>query len=392
MELRRLLDSGLKAYYVEPEKLSHEDKKQIIKAFQKIISPDALEKESVLELVLNFYMTNIHFKRIDSCLKCDDMQGMAYLESDGKYLEVQDFLRKHICFYSFNKEEGIPYYYRYKKQREAYYNDKEILASIKDFGIDPDQFWYLLQFCKDYVMSLTKGLEKRYLSVREDLNMLVNEISKMGFDNEEWDKAYPRSLGEMTVKVEDNHKITNYKTLHLLMRLVKDYLNKKHDYETNIYLDAQEFQQSKDLIKYMYCINNEEHLTDKEREFLDSYNPWLDKSKDTKYDSKSDSRRMALFTYYIEQFLKGKEGQKKYVYEYYPDYNQGVGINHNKLFLISKLIYIMSDIHKIPIEKRQKLRDDSTFLKDCLKGYRIIDQKGVEECLSAINREGLTNS
>lgn len=386
MELKELLESGLDCFG-DYNSLSKEDRDKIWKQIDELISAEALEKEPLMKLALDFFMETIYHKRIDSLLEFGDMQGIAYLESEGKYLEVQEFLRELIN--TLNKAPGIIYL----QQRKMYYENKEVLASILDFNIDPDQFWYLLQFCKYYVFSHTKNLNKTYQSTRDDLKMLVDELSKMEFENADWSISYPRRSGKLTIKVDCNnqHHITNYRTLHLLSAIIQDYLDRKHDYNTSVKLDMHTIQESKDFVKYMYCRGNKEKLTDEEVIFYETYNPWNDDSKDTKYDTDAAMRRVALFTYYIEQFLKDKKGQKEYVHEYFSDYNPGVGISHNKLFLISRLIYIMGDIHDIPKEKRHKLldNDNPNYLKDCLRGYRIKDQKGVDECLELIRQEGI---
>lgn len=387
MELNVLLKSGLKAYYDEPGRLSKNVNRRLFKDIRKLLSTTSLENEPLLQLVLVFYSENINKSRIKKAWEYGDMMAVAQYESEFKYEGVQNFLFNLIV--SFHKATGAIYV----KQRESYYNDKEVLASIIDFGIDPDQFWFVLQFCKYYVFSQTKKLNKRYPSAREDLGMLIDAISKMDFDGSDWNSAYPRYCGELVFKINNKkqHNIINHRTLNLLSTIIKEYLDKKHDYDTDYRLNNQDIQESKDFIKYMYCIGKESKLTDDEKDFCEAYNPWLDKDEETKYESIA-SRRMALFTYYIEQFLKDKKGRKKYVYEYYSEYNHGIGINHNKLFLISNLIYIMSDIHDISKEKRYKLKDDPRYLKDCLRGYRIKDQKGVDDCLAIIREEGISNT
>ena len=384
MVLKELLESGLDCFG-DYKSLSRKDRTIIWKKINEMISTESLEKEPLLKLVLDFYMVTIYYKRIDSLQEFGDMQGIAYLESEGKYMEVQDFLIELIN--TLNKAPGIIY----SQQRKMYYENKEVLASIRDLNIDPDQFWYLLQFCKYYVFSHTKNLNKTYQSIRADLKMLVDEISKMEFENEDWRVSYPRRSGGLTINIDNNsHRhITNYRTLHLLSSIIQDYLNRKQDYDTSVHLDMPTIQESKDFVRYMYCRRNKEKLTDEEVNFYETYDPWNDDSKETKYDTRATMRRVALFTYYIEQFLKGKKGHKEYVHEYYPDYNHGVGICHEKIFLISKLIYIMGDIHDIPREKRHKLLDNNHYLKDCLRGYRIKDQKGVDECLELIRQEGI---
>ena len=387
MELKLLLESGLKAYYDDPSSFSPKERRQIFKDIRKLLSTTSLEKEPLLQLVLDYYTETINKRKIDKAWEYGDVMAVAQYESKFKYEGVQDFLFGLIK--TFHKAQGE----LYVKQREAYYNDKEVLASIIDFGINPDQFWFLLQFCKYYVFSQTKNLYKRYPSVREDLEMLIDAISKMEFDDSDWDSAYPRFCGELTIKINNKkqHNIINHKALNLLSTIIKEYLNKKHDYDIDYHLNNQDIQESKDLIKYMYCIGNKSKLTEDEKTFCKTYNPWFDKEEEIKYDSIM-SRRMALFTYYIEQFLKDKVGHEKSVCVYYPEYNESVGINHDKLFLISKLIYILGDIHNIPKDKRNKLYGENRFLKDCLRGYRIKDQKGVEECLAIIREEGVSNS
>ncbi len=391
MDLKTLLDKGLDFYFEDLENLSYEEVEQIEKDIKAIISTEALEKESSLSLVLDFYMKNIYYKIVDGLWEVGDMYAIGLMESELKYDEVQKFLLKLI--YSLHKPIGTSYI----KQRELYNNDKELLASIRDFGLEPEQFWFLLQFCKYDVISQTKNLDKAYPSIKEDLEMLMNEIAKMEFDDKDWRVSLPRTNGELIIKVGSNeqHKIFHHTTLHLLYIIIKEYLDRKHDHDTDIHLNLHELQKSNNLIRYLYCMRNKSKLSIEEKNFYDSYNPFFNEDyRETKYNSKSSMRIIALFTYYIEQFLKEREVQKqdkkKYVYEYYPDYNPAVGINHSKLFLISKLLYIMgADIHGIEMSKRHKLYDDSHYLKDCLRGYRIKDQKGVEDCLACIRKEGI---
>ena len=389
MDLKTLLDKGLEFYYEDLDNLSHEEVKQIEEDIEAIISTEALEKEPALVLVLDFFIKTIYNKRVAAFWEIGDMLGLGLIESEEKYLEVQDFLRYLI--YTHHKPVGLSYIKQYK----AYYNDKGVLATIKDFGFDPEQFWYLLHFCKYYVNSRTKNLDKSYPSVREDLEMLVNEISKMEFDNIDWRISLPRTKGELSIKVDKKqHKIIHHTTLHLLSTIVQEYLDKKHDYDTDYHLNVHELQISDKLIKYLYCRHNISKLTVEEKEFYNTYNPFNKEDvRETQYDSRSNMRRVALFTYYIEHYLDGRVGHKNYVYEIYTDYdNHSEGINHDKLFLISQLLYIMgSDLHQISKEKRHNLLEKN-YLKDCLKGYRIKDQKGVDECWAAINKERLTNS
>lgn len=386
MELSHLLESGITYYYKDYSSFSPAQKRKIHKVVNEMMNTKNIDSEPVLKLVIDFYLNNEYKKNMAGAYKIGDMLGVALYEEDYKYFDLNPFLNKII--FSFNSPKGE----KYVSQRNDYFADKEVQASIKDYGIDPSQFWFFLQYCKYYVISKTKKLDKSYPSVRQDLEMLVSEITRMEFEDKDWTNAYPRYTGSLSIDIEgsEKHSIIHYKTLHLLATIIQDYLEQKHSYETNLFLDNPEYMESREFIKYMYCRGNKDIMTEEEKEFYETYNPWLDNSLETKYDTGANMRIVALFTYFVEQFLKDRNPQKKYVYEYYQDYNHGIGINHNKLFLISKLLYIMGpDIHGIDKEKRKKLYDDPRYLKDCLRRYRVKDQEGVDECFAYIRKEGI---
>ena len=102
------------------------------------------------------------------------------------------------------------------------------------------------------------------------------------------------------------------------------------------------------------------------------------------YNERSDYQKIALFKYFIIDYLNRAEPKKQNIDVYY-DYKKGYATINNKLFLISKLIkYIYNYGIKWSGVDLKKLYNNRDCLKNNIKDYDIRTENDVERYLKSL--------
>lgn len=349
MDFAQLMESGLPISRDEINNLSKPERHSILREVFSLPVAD----EPLLYLVNDF----AHKHHLEE----------EYLDDGANLDVVRHFCGNHILSLLRPDKKTA-----YKIQRDKFKNDYHVLASIKDFNIeDPDQLWYLLLFCKKHVDRLTTKLSIMTPSVDEELNIMIDEIAKMEFNRDDWDSADPLNEGWLELHIDGgDKKISNHYTLHLLSKLIKQFLNKNHTEEEELIL-SNHFEMRSAKEKRWYYLDGKSSLTEEEEKELDSLSKDVIKGDDSILTEESNKfKKIALFKYFIiDYFNNPKEGRHN-VEDYYDGHGAGIACIRNKWLLISKLItYIYSYGELWPLNKEtlKNLYDKEKYLKDLLK-------------------------
>ena len=293
-----------------------------------------------------------------------------FFDEGGNLDIVRRFCGNHIL--SLNKPDKRVIY---TKQRESFKADFHVLASIRDFNIeDPDQVWYLLMFCKKHVDDLTSKLPFKNPSVKEELETLVDEISAMNFNNEDWTQGYPEYNGyiDITVGGRDKHTIKSHYSLHLLSDLINQYLHRIHTEQELFIMDNHFDMEDKDQLRWKY-LNGKECLTteeEKELRYLDK-TLLLRSDNSVLFEERDKYKKIALLKFFIIDYFNNEGTVKHSVDYYYENQCKGMDCLHNRLWLVAKLISYISNYGELWPINRVKLYNEESYLKDNLKGHDI---------------------
>lgn len=367
MELKYLLESGPLYYYPEKNSLGDDpnDSKEWLVAENKIARTD-LFKEPLLKLVTDFARKNLK---------------VWYDEFDDtdNNLEVTQFCYIHV--YSLRtKRNRIEYEERFRR----YKKNKVVQDSIRNFGLDPDQFWYYFLFCKYYVDKITK-VEIKERSIKEDLELFVQQIQKMNFSNNSWEGSYPQNIGELSISIPElktNKTITNPRTIHLISYLITEFLNGEHDSHIENILRERENTPTRNYLKYLYYSTKEEPTSadNKAKQSASCFDGLINSYKLEKTDSKW--QKIAIQKYLVCSCFNEPKEKK-------------TGLITDKLILFSLLLYLNGQL--IP-EKNSKIskedidvyfENDTDRLRDYvwdnIKNYKVdteVELKKYREDLS----------
>lgn len=363
MELQSMMENGFSIYYGELEKMSLVERYKLRRSLFHLNVDDEL----FLSLVNDFARK----------------RHLAEEYDDGNNLAVVGrFCGTHIWSFRDNTFRTI-----YGTQWRLFKQDYEVLASIKDYNLDPDQFWYLLLFCKKYVDKLTTNLSIFRPSVDEELNTIVAAINGMAFNSSDWTTAYPKEMGKLEVTISGKKKcvITGHNTLHLLSELISNFQNKYHTEVEEFHLYSHFDKESEKEMRWEY-LNGKECLSEEEKVELQTIEKDIVIGVDTDglYNERSDYQKIALFKYFIIDYLNRAEPKKQNIDVYY-DYKKGYATINNKLFLISKLIkYIYNYGIKWSGVDLKKLYNNRDCLKNNIKDYDIRTENDVERYLKSL--------
>lgn len=314
MDLKQLMDLGLSVYYENLESLSREEQTDLLNQIFSI----NVSNEPVLALVNDFALKHKLFTDI--------------LDDNDNLFKVQSFCGNHIV--SLNKPyKKAEYNYR----RDRYYNDNDLMETLNYFDLDKDQFWYLTLFCWYYVNSLTTKLCYTSPTIEKELNLIVDGIKSMEFNQSDWREAYPKYPGQITLNIEGQqkpYKVCNPQTLNVLSVLIKQFLAQKHDEYTDFALTCGGYT-DKEGIRIKYLEGLESKSAEEEKDYRKKS---LEYYMADAYDfDDSETRRLALFHYYMKTSIETPTEEKE------DTNNQSLfKITHSKTFLISKMIYILN--------------------------------------------------
>lgn len=270
------------------------------------------------------------------------------------------------------------------KLRKEYNEDYQIQASFKYLEMDPDKFWFLLQFCIFYVDILMKRKIRKMPSVRKQLESFVDNVSKMNFDNDNWMKSAPALSGTLSFCVDEikDSKITikNPYTIHLISSLINDFLKSLHDNNTNLQLDEEHPVLSGDVMHHFGKLSHvkipfdqlskPEELSEEQKAFYDLI------LSDPYVYMESEKEKAKLFKDLAFDYINTKSPTTKCVKDFFPNYDgkDNIMVTASKWFLLSKLLYRLHYIRLQPKGKESKeerskncLYNDPDFLKNYIK-------------------------
>ena len=355
MELKHLLESGGLYYY--PDLNSLEDDFSDTNVFRnienQIIRMDYLNNP-ILELVSDFA------RKHDLVSSPNEYEEY---ESSG---DIYKFCIRHI-YKLRTKRAQLEYEQRFRRYCKSPDN-YVLLASLKNFGLEPIQFWYFFLFCIYYVGELTK-VEIIGRSIKEDLELFVDQIIKMNFSNKNWDASYTLNAGELTIKGVNKVTITNQQTIHLISCLIEDFLNGKHDKQINDKLSAQERKPTPNFIKYLYYETKEE-LTDEEYRkkihgdcYMGLLYPYETESgKNLKW------QKIAILKYFVLSYLNENKGKAVVAdFEEYKNCDKKIAKSElitDKIKLFSLMLYLTGNLVPDPGSKITKEEIDEYYNND----------------------------
>lgn len=371
MELKHLLESGGLYYYPERDSLVDNPKeptesRTLIDILNQIIRMDYLN-EPILGLVSDFARKH---GLTDPPNEFED-----YESSD----DVYKFCIRHIYKIRTNKER-LAYERRFRRYKRP--ENYVLLASLKNYGLDPIQFWYFFLFCNDYYVNELTKVDIIGRSIKEELELFVDQVNKMNFSNKNWDSSYPLNIGEISIKytyeIDDNKEksstktITNQQAIHLISNIIGDYLKGEHDKSIIDKLSTSEPKPAPNYIKYLYYDTKGE-LTDEE--YKKKIHGKCFEGFLNKYETESGKhlrwQKIAILKYLVLSYLNENKG-KAIVGDFkeYKDCENKIAkraLITDKLKLFSVMLYLTGNL--VP-------DSSSKITKDEIKKYYNNDDEG----------------
>lgn len=388
MELKHLLESGGLFYDLEMDDL---EKKEYDEDAFRIIENEIVRMDYLNDPLLGLVS--------DFARRRNLVSFPNEFEEYESSLDVLLFLFRHI--YKIRTPRAVLVY----GQRFRRYNSPDnyvVLASLRNFGLDPIQFWYFFLFCIYYVDELTQ-VEILGRSIKEDLELFVDQINKMNFSNKNWKTSYPLNAGELTIKGDKKITITNQQTIHLISCLIEDYLNGEHDKQTMEKMTVIEPKPTPNYIKYLYYDTKEE-LTDEEypKKIHGECFDGLLHRYETESGKNKKWHKIAILKYFVFSYLNENKGKSIVAdFEEYKDCEKRIaksGLITDKMKLFSLMLYVTgnlepdsgSKITKDDIKKYYDSDDDGNWeqLKDYvwsnIKKYNINSEEGLNKYLKKL--------
>lgn len=335
MELKHLLESGPLYYYPDKNNFGDEpiDSKEW-RVVENIIGRMDLFKDPVLKLVTSFARKNL------------DVWYNEYDDTDNN-LEVTHFCYRHVYSLCTQRKR-----IEYKERFRRYKKNKVVQDSIRNFGLDPDQFWYFFLFCKDYVDIKITRVEIKERSIKEDLELLVQQIQKMNFSNTSWGGSYPQNIGELSISIPElktnkTITITNPRTIHLISYLITEFLKGEHDSNTEDILTVRKESPTRNYLKLLYYSTKEKPTAadNKAKLSFDCFDGMINSYE--LEETKSKWQKIAIQRYFVcNCFCEPKEKKN--------------GLITDKLILFSLLLYLNGQLTP---------EEDSKISKEMIDGY-----------------------
>ena len=331
----------------------------------------------------------------------EDNSNIRHYKDEGKnYYCIRKFCLDYIL------KEGVFAKLESYENRKKYDEDYVVLAMIRCYKHDPDQFWFMLQFLIFYVEALTTNVPKTLPSVKDQLLSLADSIlSNLDYNKEDWKKGYPKYTGKLSFFKEDSKNpkisITDYRTLHYLSVFIKTHFEKADDPA----LDELHFKETREDIMIGYLGSKiitlrKQGDENKINEVKPTFLSVIDKGPFEITEDSSDAKTLAIFAYFFLHVVLGHNPlRNKGIIDFYPEYQPPMDPNTgfvpnpitmivttNRWVLFSKLIYRLNYYPTKEIDPYSYYYDVDTMGNNApIKGMLHKNVENIDSILDDIN-------
>ena len=257
-----------------------------------------------------------------------------YIES--KLTDDEKYIR-FIEFFPNNNIDSAKQYYAERAGldtsfMDAFFNDKELQQTLEAFRIDPCKFWYLLLFVNDVVKDVCTNAPSRTVSQIDRVNEMAKSIS-------EATEIITKKNGRKNFETQDEF------TLNVLRASI-DYFIQAYNNIVNTSASSKECKKRLEELGIGDMFNHRVMLIYEKKVELDK------------------SHKTRLFAEMFQYFLKDIEADREFVKK------SKEKISTDKLFLISRLTYIIGLQGRDYYERYTDDGNDNRKLSNLLSRYR----------------------